>query len=94
MVIQDGSRKLSWNGGMGSIEWMVRNCGFRKGDEIKLLLVLHQVNNPSMYALMEASMCKISFIFSFFFYFLRWIWINIRIKFEDTIRDVHGTGRD
>ncbi|KAG6601086.1 Proline-rich receptor-like protein kinase PERK3, partial [Cucurbita argyrosperma subsp. sororia] len=56
MVIQDGSRKLSWNGGMGSIEWMVRNCGFRKGDEIKLLLVLHQVNNPSMYALMEASM--------------------------------------
>ncbi|XP_022956548.1 probable serine/threonine-protein kinase PBL4 isoform X1 [Cucurbita moschata] len=56
MVVQDGSRKLSWNGGMGSIEWMVRNCGFRKGDEIKLLLVLHQVNNPSMYALMEASM--------------------------------------
>uniref|UniRef100_A0A9I9D1W0 Protein kinase domain-containing protein n=1 Tax=Cucumis melo TaxID=3656 RepID=A0A9I9D1W0_CUCME len=55
MVIQDGSRKFSWNAAMG-IVWVLRNSPFRKGDEITLLVVLHQVNNPSMYALMEASM--------------------------------------
>ncbi|KAE8648633.1 probable serine/threonine-protein kinase PIX13 isoform X2 [Cucumis sativus] len=55
MAIQDGSRKFSWNAAMG-IVWVLRNSPFRKGDEITLLVVLHQVNNPSMYALMEASM--------------------------------------
>ncbi|KAA0034107.1 serine/threonine-protein kinase CDG1 isoform X1 [Cucumis melo var. makuwa] len=64
MVIQDGSRKFSWNAAMG-IVWVLRNSPFRKGDEITLLVVLHQVNNPSMYALMEASMCKISITHSF-----------------------------
>uniref|UniRef100_A0A0A0KPP1 UspA domain-containing protein n=1 Tax=Cucumis sativus TaxID=3659 RepID=A0A0A0KPP1_CUCSA len=45
MAIQDGSRKFSWNAAMG-IVWVLRNSPFRKGDEITLLVVLHQVNNP------------------------------------------------
>ncbi|KAK2991726.1 hypothetical protein RJ640_004254 [Escallonia rubra] len=45
VVIQDASRDVSW----GAIGWVLRSFSLKPGDELTLLGVLHQVNNPMGY---------------------------------------------
>ncbi|THF98029.1 hypothetical protein TEA_022751 [Camellia sinensis var. sinensis] len=50
VVIQDASREVIWS----AIRWILHGFSLKPGDELTLLAVLHQVNNPSTSSLMGA----------------------------------------
>lgn len=54
VVIQDASKDVS----CGAIRGVLQSLSLKKGDELTLLAVLHQVNNPSTLA---GKLCKNSY---------------------------------
>lgn len=55
VVIQDASKDVSWS----AIRWVLHSLPLKPGDELILLGVLHQVNNPSTLSFMGAGIkCK------------------------------------
>ena len=61
VIIEDASREVS----SSAVKWALDGSSLQPGDELTLVGILHQVNNPSTLSFIEAgNMCKTSMFIS------------------------------